>query len=145
MEPSVSLDPVGLDDLELLLAWRSNPRIYEHFRRQDGPLEWGAHVEWFANRDPDRRDWVIRYNGRRVGAVYVTTNDEIGVYVGETSAWGQGIAKAALEAAVNRIPDRRPLTAQIHEDNDTSQQLFVTVGFKQHARDGDWFEYRYTD
>jgi hypothetical protein len=55
MGVSVSLKPVTLDDLELLLAWRSNPRIYEHFRGQDGSLKWEAHVAWFANRDADRR------------------------------------------------------------------------------------------
>jgi hypothetical protein len=39
---TLSFRPIREDELELLLAWQSNPLIYEHFREQDGPLSRGS-------------------------------------------------------------------------------------------------------
>ena len=96
---NVRLRPARTADLPLLLAWRSNPRIYEHFRGQEGPLVWESHVRWWESRR-DRKDWIIvvedTLGGRPVGSIYATDLDqeapELGLYIGEVSAWGKGIA-----------------------------------------------------
>lgn len=138
----VSLRPVEVSDLEILLAWRSNPRIYRHFREQDGPLSWEEHLDWFASRPSGRRDYVIEYAGRRVGSISLTEDGEVGIYVGELELWGSGVATVALERAIERVDDER-LMADIHHENDASRRLFERCGFELAETEGDWERYTY--
>lgn len=138
---STTLRPVEERDLELLLAWRSHPDVYEHFREQDGPLRWEEHVEWFRTRSPERHDYVIEYEGRRVGSVAVTEDDEVSVYVGEVTLWGEGVARDALELLWERV-DSDVLYAEIHEDNEGSQRLFETCSYERIGSEGAWIKYR---
>jgi len=135
----VNLRPAQHSDLELMLAWRSDEEIYRHFRDQNEPLEWESHVSWFKSRDADRHDWIIEYNGRRVGVVCVTPTNEVGIYIGEKSLWGHGVATNALAKACANI--ETPLTAEIHEENIHSQKLFKTAGFTRNSHNGEWITY----
>lgn len=135
----VNLRLVRVDDLELLLAWRSNPKIYEQFREQEGPLSWAEHLTWFATRPHGRHDYIIEYDGRRVGSVAVTEDERVSIYVGETSLWGKGIASAALNEITRRYEQ---LTAVIHRENEASQRLFERCGF-EHVGGSEWLSYRY--
>lgn len=138
----ITLRQVTVQDLELILAWRSNPNIYENFREQDEPLDWEEHVTWFAKRPPERKDLMIEYHGRRVGVVSIAADGDTGVYVGEETLWGKGIAEEALKQACHAMSDRE-LTAQIHEDNTRSRRLFEKCGFEETGRRDDWLLFRY--
>lgn len=139
----VWITPMEAEDLELVLAWRSNPKIYRHFRRQDAPLKWESHLLWYESRSADRHDFIIQYEGRRVGVVSITATDQISIYVGDFSAQGNGVATAALEWLCKRFESRSPLFAEIHQDNDSSRRLFEGCGFQQRRRDGEWITYTY--
>ena len=141
---SVNVSPLSSNDLELVLAWRSHPQIYKHFRRQSGPLDWDDHVSWFNSRDPDRYDFIINYDGRRVGVVNINESDEVGIFVGDFSAHGHGVATAALEWLCRRFADRTPLFAEVHENNGASKQLFDRCGFHQNQADKFWLQYKYS-
>jgi RimJ/RimL family protein N-acetyltransferase len=139
----VRITPMEAEDLELVLAWRSNPKIYRHFRRQDGPLDWKSHLSWYESRETSRHDFIIHYAGRRVGAVSITASEEISIYLGDFSAHGEGVATAALTWICERFAHRSPLIAEIHEENEASERLFEGCGFEQRDRDAEWIEYRY--
>lgn len=139
----VEISPLSEDDLELVLAWRSNPEVYRHFRQQTSPLDWDEHTEWFESRLPDRHDFMIHFNKRRVGVISIGADDEVGIYLGDFSAHGKGIATAALNWLCERFDHRRPLTAEIHEDNEASQQLFHRCGFEKVKKEEEWIEYSY--
>lgn len=140
---SIRVSPLERDDLELVLAWRSNPEIYRHFRLQNNPLEWHEHVTWFESRSPNRHDFMIHYDERRVGVVSIDSDDEVGIYLGDFSAHGHGIATASLGWLCNRFEDRTPLFAEIHEENAASKRLFNRCGFQQRDTDGEWLQYIY--
>lgn len=131
------------DDLELVLAWRSNPKIYRHFRRQESPLNWEEHLSWYESLDNNRHDFIIDYKNRRVGVVSITASDRISIYIGDFSAHGQGVATAALNWLCERFKHRSPLIAEIHEENNTSKRLFEKCGFQPFRHDGEWIEYSY--
>jgi RimJ/RimL family protein N-acetyltransferase len=131
------------DDLELVLAWRSNPEVYQHFREQNKPLSWEDHVEWFKSRNSDRLDFVIEFDGRRVGVISLNADDEVSIYLGDISARGNGVATAAVEWISERFFERTPIYAEVHEDNKRSKHLFKRCGFKHLKRDGDWLQYVY--
>jgi RimJ/RimL family protein N-acetyltransferase len=128
-------------DLELVLAWRNNPVVYEHFVDQDGPIRWEDHVRWFENRDPDRLDYVARYDGRRIGVVGVDESDFVSVYVGEPALWGEGLGTRLLNWLTARHGAERDLSAKIHADNERSRHLFKRCGFERFGRDHDWLVY----
>lgn len=142
-DPGIQLTSIERNDLELVLAWRSNPEIYRHFRQQEGPLNWDEHIAWFESRADDRYDFVIHYDGRRVGVVNINQQDEVGIYIGEFSARGTGTATKALKWLCDRFAERVPLFAEIHKNNDVSKRLFHRCGFQQKNSDGEWLIYIY--
>jgi RimJ/RimL family protein N-acetyltransferase len=140
---SVRISPIDSSDLELVLAWRSNPLVYRYSRHQDGPLDWETHINWFESREPDRHDFMIRFDGRRVGVVSLDTTDHVSIYLGDINATGQGVATAALQWICQRFEERAPLYAEIHSENDESEKLFLRCDFVQKARDGEWKKFVY--
>lgn len=133
------------EDLELVLAWRNNPRIYEHFQNQDSPLTWDDHVSWFESRPSERDDYVIRYEDRPVGVVSINSQDFVSIYIGEPSLWGSGIGTRMLTWIIDRYHPTRHPKAEIHIENNRSQQLFARCGFEQIDQDGSWQIYEYTN
>lgn len=142
-DSSTRIRPIERDDLELLLAWRSNINIYRHFRAQNEPLEWEEHVTWYESRPDSRYDFLIQYDGRRVGVVSISSDDEVGIYLGDLSAHGHGLATAALEWICDRFENRIPLTAEVHKNNEPSKRLFKRCGFKKSDTERDWILYIY--
>jgi RimJ/RimL family protein N-acetyltransferase len=132
-----------LRDLELLLAWRSNPDVYNHFRNQNEPLEWEEHREWFGDRPADRADYIIIYEGRRVGSVFVDADRHVGVFVGETALWGRGIGSRAV-TWICETHDEGALYAEIRAANDNSIEMFERCGFEPLNTEGDWLTYIYS-
>ena len=90
-------------DLELLMAWRSNPLIYKFFYIQKEPLKWEEHYSWWISRN-NRIDWMILIEesniARRVGSVNIsqldTDNPEVGVFIGELFLWGKNIGRYSV-------------------------------------------------
>lgn len=141
IEDHIAFRPLQIDDLELVLAWRSNPEIYENFSEQSGPLAWDNHLSWFSSRPTGRYDYVIEYKGRRVGSVNIDPDSYVGVYVGETDLWGEGIGSAAVEW-ICQEHHRDEFYAEIHEENTASRRLFEDCGFDEVDESDEWVRYR---
>lgn len=145
----ISLREANDDDLELMMAWRSNPRIYSGFYLQSDPLTWQKHYAWWKSRR-NRRDWIIVLQegerARDVGSVNASSldsdNPEVGIYIGEITAWGKGIARRAVSLALRWLQTAgyKKARASILTDNAASIRLFEALGFKQigEGREGEW-------
>jgi RimJ/RimL family protein N-acetyltransferase len=123
-------------DLELMMAWRSNPLIYQGFYTQTKPLIWEEHLNWFRSRNQDWRTFIIIYNDRKVGVVTIGQLDhwspEIGYYIGEVSLWGNGIGKEAIQLALEWIKDygKNYAHTTVMESNSRSLGLLKSLGFE---------------
>jgi len=117
-------------DLELMLAWRSDGKIYEHLKTQDEPLEWQEHVEWYGSRAPGREDYIIMNSGRRVGVVSITAESDIVVYVGEKTLWGEGVGTEAVRRLLART-EREQYWTVIYPENKASRRIFEKLGFEE--------------
>jgi len=135
---SIDLRPLSLNDLELVLAWRSNPLVYRYFRGQDEPLDWETHLEWFSGRSRSREDFIIEYQGRRVGVISIDDNMITTVYIGEIKSQKKGIASTALRQACNEVK-YETFRAEVHRDNSSSISLFESCGFEQIDVNGEWY------
>lgn len=141
IEEDLTFRPLRVEDLELVLAWRSNPEVYEHFREQTAPLDWNDHLSWFSSRPNGRHDYIIEYKGRRVGSVNLSPDSFVGVYIGEIDLWGEGVGVSAVEWVCKRHP-REEFFAEIHEENSASKALFEGCGFVAYDNSDDWIVYR---
>ena len=125
-------------DLELLLAWAHISQIWRYLptSRKGESLTWEKHRLWW-DRLRNRLDWMIIYQERRVGVLHITGLDsiepEIGLYIGETTLWGQGVGKRALSLGIEKAKELgiEKLQAMIHPKNCRSVRLFQSLGFKK--------------
>ena len=136
-------------DMELILAWRNNELIYRWFFEQTCPIPWENHYTWWHKRK-NRLDWMIvvddEQSVRKAGSVNVsglhTLSPSVGIFIGETALWGQGIAKKALLLALDWLKKQEynQATATILKENARSIRLFESVGFARigEAREGEW-------
>ena len=144
---SLKLVPVNInDDLELILAWRSNPNIYKWFQNQSKPLEWENHYNFWKNR-VNRIDWIIFYRERKIGVAYITDlssqTPNVGLYIGELTLQNQGVGKKTMKEMICWAHSKniKTLTATIHCDNKSSLHLFQKFGFnfeKFHDEEENW-------
>lgn len=123
-------------DLELIMAWRSNPLVYEGFYQQVEPLKWEEHITWWESRNKDWREFIIVFNDRDVGVVTIGQldhwNPEIGYFIGEVSLWGQGVGKEAVQSAMDWLKDKgyEYCHTTVLKSNSRSLNLLKGFGFQ---------------
>ena len=131
----VKLIPITEDDYELMMAWRSNPLIYEGFYQQKEPLKWDEHIKWIKSRNKDWRTFIIETD-HRIGVITIGQLDhwspEIGYYIGEVGAWGNGYGKRAVQLALDYLKERgyNYCHTTVLKKNTRSLNLLKGLGFK---------------
>ena len=142
----VLLREATIDDLELLLAWRNQPLVYKGFYTQskiNKPISWQEHLTWW-HKTKDWKRWIIQVdelelsdNLRDVGQVAVrdlySWAPDMGIFIGETTLWGQGIGKQALKLAMDWLRQNgyKYCRTDILKSNERAIGLFESVGFKR--------------
>ena len=86
---------------------------------------WGEHVE-FNNAQPYKDNWVIMDGEKRVGRIYVTNQNEVGIAIKE-DCQGKNYGGEALDEVIKMNKD---LLANISPSNLVSQHFFEKRGFK---------------
>ncbi|GEM_PF-599533 len=134
-DKDLTLELTTEDDMELLLYWRQNPKIYKFFKRQKKPLSWEEHEKWWHLRK-DRIDWIINYKGRRVGTLNVSNfkkTPEIGIFIGDISIRSKGLGTRSIKLALHFLRNAayKTVRAVIHKENIPSQRAFEKAGFEK--------------
>ena len=145
---SIYLRELLEQDYELIMAWRSDPDIYQGFYTQNKPLTWEEHINWIKSRNKDWRTFIIIYEDIRVGVVTIGQLDhwcpETGFYVGEKIFWGRGIGKEAVRLGLEYIKNygREYVHTTVLNSNERSIRLLKSLGFEciGEARKGEsWY------
>lgn len=146
---NIKLRKATEDDLPLMMAWRSNPDIYQGFYIQKKPLEWGEHLAWFRTRNSNWRTLIVLYEERPVGVITIEQLDhwspEIGYYIGETSLWGKGVGTEAVKLTLDIIRGygKEYVRADILDSNSRSIGIVTTLGFERLGstrEGGSWYQ-----
>ena len=134
----IKLRDVIEDDLELIMAWRSNPQTYKYFYVQDSPLRWEEHIAFWESRK-ERKDWIILFKQnrkwRKVGSVNACNLSdnypEVGVFIGEITLWGKGLGKKAVGLILNWLHKNgyNGAKAKVSKENKSAQKLFEGCNF----------------
>ena len=137
------------DDMPLVMAWRSNPLVWEGYYSQKRPLEWQEHRTWWQSRNADWKKFIIMLIeddfARPVGMVHIGQMDnwspEIGYTIGEISLWGRGIGREAIKQSCEWLKDKgfKYAHTTILNENMRSIRLVESLGFKNvcKAREGE--------
>lgn len=123
---SIQLRPVSLRDAVYLyreLAARDPSAAISH---RTMPPFW-KHLRFILSK-PYAVWYMIRLHGKRVGSIYLTRADEVGIFI-EKDRQGQGIASQAFGLLALRHPRSRYL-ANIAPGNIASQAFFSRQGFE---------------
>ena len=147
----VLLRKATTDDLELMLAWRNSPLVWQGLytqSKENRPLTWEEHHKWWNSRH-NWKIFIIQVNDtittRDIGVVSFSQLDSwcpsVGIYIGEVSLWGKGIGKQGLLLALDWLKGEEysAVWTTILSNNERSIKLFQSLGFQKvfQAREGE--------
>lgn len=108
--------------------------LYDVLRERE-PYESISHRDMPSFEDHDRfvnshpyREWFIIFAPRPVGSIYLTHQNEIGVFIIKAHQ-GHGYGQAAVRMLIDKYPDERFL-ANINPLNERSIKMFLDLGFE---------------
>lgn len=138
---NVKLIEANDEDLELIMAWRSNELIYRFFAKQKAPLSWEEHFNFWTHRK-DRIDWMIvledeKTKDRKVGTANVselnTPYPTLGLLIGEIPLWSKGVGTTALLKVLDYLKSKGYEGAKgwVDEKNLASQRFNDKCGLKR--------------
>ena len=152
----ITLREATVNDLELILAWRSIPAIYEGLYQQSKShrhLNWNEHWNWWNS--PYRSTWkifIVEMNDtilRDIGYINIGQLDswkpQIAVVIGELGLWGQGYGTEAVNLGCNWLKDNgyEAVWTTVLKSNLGSIRLFEKAGFTRGTNDGREGEWEY--
>lgn len=85
------------------------------------------HVKFVLSK-PYSKWYVIEYKNRKVGSIYISKQDEIGIFI-EKKFQSKGIGKKAIQIVMKKNP-RSKYFANIAPENTKSQKFFKKLGFR---------------
>jgi UDP-4-amino-4,6-dideoxy-N-acetyl-beta-L-altrosamine N-acetyltransferase len=137
----IDLRDVASEDCDRLYAWR---RSSEVARWMCGAFTETpeTHRRWFDSflQSPDKKGWVIQHNGAPAGFLALTglasphRRAEWGWYIGEASARGRGVGRAAQALGLDKAFDELKLHkvwAEVIAANDAALKAQTSAGFRR--------------
>ncbi len=129
------------DDVDRLYRWRREPAV-DRWMFSGPPLEFEAHQRWFEQfrADEHRHGWVIERKDEPCGVMFLTKISNVhqhgqwGWYIGEASARGRGVGRAAQALGLDRVFSDFALQkvwSEVIADNDPALKALAATGFRR--------------
>ena len=123
---NISLRPVRKTDC---------PFLYETLLERDKRVNishtkmptYNQHVKFVMSK-PYSKWYIINFNNKKIGTIYLSNQDEIGIYIKNTNQGG-GIGQKALKLLMQKNPRKRYL-ANVNPKNSKSIKFFKKNKFK---------------
>ncbi len=140
MREIVTIREATQEDWELIMAWRSNPLVYEGKYSQKKPLTWEEHYTFMTTRGRWWRWFIILVNDfkttRKVGVVTLAQldnwNPEINSYISEVTLNDSGdVERQAVELAIEWLRDKgyQKLHTTVPDASERWIRLLLGMGF----------------
>ena len=132
----------GPDDEQLLFDWANDPGVRD-MARNDSPICWNEHRDWFAAKlaDDSCKIWIAETEGKPIGQIRLDREGdraEVDISV-DPSVRGHGIGTKMLTMPVIAAwPGVRRIQAAVRRGNDASATAFCKAGFEVRASDDDY-------
>lgn len=133
--PRLTLRSARADDLEAFHRILSDPRATRWWSTPPHETldQTQAWLTAMIDKGPDNPDFVIERDGALIGKAGFFALPEIG-YILHPDHWGQGLAREAVEAAIDHVwatRDLQVLEAEVDPDNTASIRLLEHMGFRR--------------
>jgi RimJ/RimL family protein N-acetyltransferase len=142
--PQIVLEPLRLRHASAMHGWMRDPDIRDNVGvRAEPTLERTRAFLRRAGRDKSVRGYAVLCRGRHVGNVILDRIDShvgtarLSIYVGEASARGRGIGRAAVSAALAVAFDGLRLNKVwlvVHVENRAALRTYRAAGFVREGR-----------
>ena len=137
----IELRDLNDSDVEQLYLWRREPEV-DRWMYGAIPTDLDIYRDWFREfrSDPDRTGWIILYRGAPTGFLTLTglagANQaaQWGWYVGEASARGRGVGRAAQALGLDRAfrdYGLQKVWSEVLADNDMALKAQAAAGFSR--------------
>ena len=125
-EPVVKLKIVSKSDYRFLydLLMERNPRANISHKKMP---TYNQHVA-FVSAKPYSKWYVILYDTNKAGSIYLTSQNEIGIFI-KKSFQSKQLGNIALRKMIQKNPKKRYL-ANVNPQNKKSVRFFKNNGFK---------------
>ena len=125
-ELPMKLKPVSKSDYRFLydLLMERNPRANISHKKMP---TYNEHVS-FVSAKPYSKWYVILYRVNKVGSIYLTSQNEIGIFI-KKSFQSKQLGNIALRKMIQKNPKKRYL-ANVNPQNKKSVRFFKNNGFK---------------
>ncbi|RDU37999.1 N-acetyltransferase [Neobacillus piezotolerans] len=144
--PPVKLRPLTMDDFPGVLNWGKDKKFclangWELNRDEEELYNWW--LRCVKNESGDFTRMGIEYDDRLIGyadlACLQGHTAELGIAIGESTLWGQGIGAKAARCMIEFGFEKLGITvftAETHESNVRSGKMLEKLGFKEISRIG---------
>lgn len=140
-------------DMALVLAWHSNPLVYEGFYSTNAPIPWETHYRWFTETTKHWKKFIIALVendfARAIGIIRISPleswSPEIGFTIGEVSLWGKGYGKKAIALSLEWMKEKgyKHIHTVVLKSNVRAIALLEGLGFEYlgEAKEGEiWLQ-----
>jgi len=125
-EPSIKLKRVSKSDYRFLYNLLMERDSRQNISHKKMPT-YDQHVS-FASSKPYSKWYVILCGVNKVGSIYLTSQNEIGIFI-KKSFQGKQLGNIALHKLIQKNPKKRYL-ANVNPQNKKSMRFFKDNGFK---------------
>jgi len=125
-EPLVKLKTVSKSDYQFLYNLLMERDTRANISHKKMPT-YNQHVS-FVSAKPYSKWYVILYGASKAGSIYLTSQNEIGIFIKKSFQYKQ-IGSAALKKLIQQNPKKRYL-ANVNPKNKKSIRFFKNSGFK---------------
>jgi RimJ/RimL family protein N-acetyltransferase len=134
----LSLRDMTTDDLDIVVKWRCDPVVNQYLA--DRLKSRDSVHPWFTRLRLDPKIWlkIILHNDLPVGYGVIESIDEksrkceIGLCIGETGCWGNGIGTSVVKSMLRHAFEELRLhrvVGVVMQDNKRSERMLKRLGF----------------
>ena len=125
MKYDLKLKEIDEKDIQFLYNLLEERKPISYISHKKMPT-YEEHVN-FVKSSPYSKWYIIEVDGERAGSIYLTKQNEIGIFLNE-GLQEKGIGSNALNVLIGKNPDLRYL-ANINPENKKSIEFFKKLGF----------------
>ena len=122
---NIKLKPVTKNDALFLYELLKTKDPIANISHKKMP-SYDEHVNFILS-NPYTIWYIIEYEGKKIGSVYLSKHDEIGIYLVDNSLYDK-IGKSIIKLLIKNNPRKRYL-AKVSPQNKKLQNFFVNNGF----------------
>ena len=138
----IKLKPIELEDVTILNKWKNDEEIFKYLGGGFRPISESQQKKWMEsmvdNNSSNQRFMIVDEEENKIGFIGlydisgVHGTCTLGIYVGEKSYWGKGVATRAynaIEKYAKNYLNIRKIRLEVVKDNEGAINLYRRLQF----------------